>query len=603
MRSGAFDRLRAGLGLLVALSGALLILGDAKAGAQALRPKRHDRLPLGPYVDTAEPYSKWKTHRGRAEDALVVVRQENGPRVSAFVVRCDGFLVVPEATWSAQLAHEPLSVVVTQAENETSVGPFPIVAAMRRETRRADYRLLKVNDHHLRSVPLLSSTQLEKDTPLVVMWATLAADGKTLEVQKCRARCRELPAGADSYQAQLEYTAGAPPVGLLSGALVVDEASGAAVGMITEASKPTQFSTWRYWHDMVNEVGLAPDREAAQNRPPSTGSAMVKVPGGPVRLSGQHFSRFMTSFGTDIVCTADFYCDVNPVTNGEWFPWAANQKYPPALPQTMQNLNNRPYHYPDYPVAGVRVEDAGRYVASQNKRMLTEIEFLRAAYTKDMTWLVAQDQSTIQTYAPLELEMTPLKRIRLADQLFLESSQRAIHLALPGERVPGAPAEVGEAEPQRPGEAKFMPGQSHSIFALPEDISDFGVRHVHVNAPEFCQGLGNTMGVALKTRPSIDPFLSGLAFEEKAISGQQGARLISFIGAGEQPLMTFLAWRLAFNQIPGADTPNWTLEQVAARHQASMQELMKPNLSRTGTALVGAGRGVTVSAAGFRGAR
>lgn len=601
MRSGAFDRLRAGLGLLVALGGALLTLGDAKAGAQALRPKRHDRLPLGPYVDTAEPYSKWKTHRGRAEDALVVVRQENGPRVSAFVVRCDGFLVVPEATWSAQLAHEPLSVVVTQAENETSVGPFPIVAAMRRETRRADYRLLKVNDHHLRSVPLLSSAQLEKDTPLVVMWATLAADGKTVEVQKCRARCRELPTGADSYQVQLEYTAGAPPAGLLSGALVVDEASGAAVGMITEASKPTQFSTWRYWHDMVNEVGLAPDREAAQGKVPPAESKMVKVAGGAVRILDQQLNRFVTSFGTDIVCTADFYCDINPVTNGEWFPWARHQATPPGLPLTMQNLNTPPYYYPNYPVAGLKIQDMERYVASHNKRMLTEVEFLRATYTKDMSWMKALDQNIIQTYAPMEFEMT-LPRLSLASyQLWKDLSQRQSHFALSGEAI-RLPSEI-EGGPNMVREERFTPDQSSSIHLLPEDVSDFGVRHVHANAPEVCQRWKETVGVAIKTRPAqIDPFLSGLGVEEVVAFRQLGVRFVAFIGEEQQPIMKYFAWKQALQQVPGGDTPPWTPEQTLLRHQASLRDA--DTLIRLHPQF-GGSRGTLriVSAPTFRGAR
>lgn len=572
-----------------------------KSFAQPPRPVWHTKLPVGPFVDTVAPYSLWKAHRGKAEDALAVLRV--GERnYSTFVARCDGFFVVPEAAWNAQLAHEPISVTVTQAENESSNGPFTIHYAMRRETERADYRLLKLNDHHVRSVSLLSSDQLEKNTPLTVMWATLKPGSTAVQVLKRRATCTAVPSKRDSFQGELTYADGEAPAGLLSGALVVDEASGAAVGMITQASKPTQFSTWRYWHDMVNEVGLAPDREAAQNRAPGTGATMVKVPGGPVRLVDKHFSRFMTSFGTDIVCTADFYCDVNPVTNGEWFPWAANQKYSPALPQTMQNLNNPPYHYPNHPVAGLRVEDMERYLAAQNKRMLTEIEFLRAAYTKDMTWLRVQDEETIRTYAPLELEMTPPRHILLADRLFSDLSQRQKHLALGNEalRLPSGEQE-GQPVVQ---EERFIPGQSHSIRLIPEDVSDFGVRHVHTNAPEVCLSWRGAIGVALKIRPAqVDPFLSGYAVAERLTTGQQGTRLVAFIAEDEHPLMKFYAWRLAVRQIPGGDTPPWTPEQALMRHQATMRDsnLMGNQKVRVGG--TGSGKLIMAGAPGFRGAR
>ncbi|WP_309712381.1 SUMF1/EgtB/PvdO family nonheme iron enzyme [Armatimonas sp.] len=543
---------------------------ESHVEAQSLRPTRHEKLPYGPSMETAEPYRNWETHRGKAEECLAVVRSWE-KTYNALVARCDGFFVVPQTAWQAQLASEKLKkleVIVTQAEGEGRNGPFPITAALRRETPRADYQILKINDHHMRSLPLLASHQLQKDTPLVVMWATLKPEGQTLQVQKRRALCRLAPSEPDAYQAQLTYTEGtAPPSGLPSGALVVDEASGAAVGMITDANKPTEFSTWRYWHDFIADVGLAPDRDAARGKAPQSDAKMVKVPGGPVRIMDQQCSSFVTSFGTDIACTPDFYCDINPVTNGDYFPWRAKLKLRPPLPLTSQNTQNPPQNYPAYPVAGLGIAQIEDYVVAQNKRLLTEVEYMRAAYTRDMSWLKKLDQLALKVTDFLYHAMSPgnvireldqqrpnpqqLGRSSVNDELTMEQLQQAWENANSQEATEGGDLIFGR------GRATVVFGHTHSILLVPEDVSDSGVRHVHLNAPEVCQGWGEYQPAAPKTRPAlVDPFLSGVRRSFTSVTPRSplyvqpgiGARdfgyqdFVSFISSYDNPVVQLRAW-------------------------------------------------------------
>lgn len=538
--------------------GALVLLAvpvGQPASAQTAPTTRHPHLPLGCEVETAPPYSSWKTHRGKPEECLAVVRYGD-KTCNALVVRCDGFLAVPESAWQAQLDKQKLDVVVFNAEAESEVGPFPITTALRRKTARADYRLVKLNEHHVRSLPLLASHQLTQETPLLVLWAQVDPASKKIVVERRRARCRNVPEGRKDFHASLSYE-GEAPRSVPSGAVVVDEASGAGVGMITEGSQPTQFSTWRYWYEMINEVGLAPDRDAVQNKVPSEKSRMVRVPGGPVRILDRQCGNFVSTYGTDIVCTADFYCDINPVTNGEWITWRESLGNKPPLPPTWESVKNPPHNNPLIPVCGLRVQDMEDYAAVHGKRMITEVEFLRASYTKDMSWLDRIDQSVAQIQAnllPLLKEYTyqiqqRTEGIKLQAQLQQQSNNRIQQIDV-SDITTKFRANVGAVWQQVLSQGlvqnstQTIPGHVHSVQFVPEDKSDVGVRQIHLNAPEACQSYAQNYIPAAKTRPSRwDPFLSPIRLSSLARGERAPTVLLGpLISMSFDPLMNLMLW-------------------------------------------------------------
>ncbi|MBB6050596.1 hypothetical protein HNQ39_002387 [Armatimonas rosea] len=478
------------------------------AGAKPVKGSTYlERRPVEPDIETIAPYSGWKKHRGTPEECLAVVQLEEGGAYSAFVVRCDGFLVVPEAAWQAFMDKKKGDTLVTQAEGETSTGPFAISAALRRKSSRCSYRLLKVNDHHLRSLPVLAPEALQTGAPLRVLWATPAPNGRGLQVEQCTARYGELVDPRRGELATLIYEGGVPQR-IPSGAVVIDAVSQAAVGMITEGTQPTRFATWRYWGDMINQVGLAPDREAALNKVPTQDSRMVKVTGGPVRLKEQQCEDFIKSFGTDVACTADFYCDINPVTNLEWFGWSKTRSTPTEPLATEANLTHKPIDHPQFPVGGASLVDMMDYLSDHSKRFLTEVEFMRASRTKEMKWLIDMDYEIIDAYDSLlefEDQYISLKNDNFREENFIPDILRAVLAHVETKWSQGRSTAAFKQVP--------VPDSTHPVNLYEKDKSDFGVRNVHLNAPEICLGWNRNIVLCEKIRPSMaDSFLSRINY-------------------------------------------------------------------------------------------
>ena len=322
----------------------------------------------------------WKTHRGTAEEAVAQVRvyRPGGTEIyTALVVRCDGFLMAPQAVWDAMKEKLPVEVLVSGAEGEDSSNPFPVAARNPLKSRQKDYHFVKVNGHHLRSLPVLATWNLTKDTPVRLVWATMGED-KTLKTQSVTAVCEEPPVDRKSAYCDLRFALGQAPTKVPPGTVVVDASSGAALGMITDGSQPTRFATTRFFGDLCAEVALAPDREAAQGKQPGDAN-MVKVDGGAVIYDNKEFSN---TYKTVIACTPDFYCDKYLVTIGEWAEYLKTRPDRP-LPDGWdpRNRNNHPSQRPKLPVSGIMGGDMRDFAALHHKRMLTPVEWILAAKT------------------------------------------------------------------------------------------------------------------------------------------------------------------------------------------------------------------------------
>lgn len=471
----------------------------------------------------------WKTHRGTADEcvALVQVRGEGGTLnlYSALVVRCDGFLMVPQPVWDAVRDKRDVQVLITKAEGEDEVGPFPIRFRNPHKSRQKDFHFIKLNDHHVRCLPLLAAWNLTKGNPVQVVWAALAADGKTIEARSAPAVCTSVPTDFRGTLATLAYSGGRVPEGLTSGAVVVDRESGAALGMITNSSKPTEFSNTRLMGDIFSDIALAPDRDAALGKDPQDPN-MAKIPGEPAFYDEK---EFVNAYQTAIVCTPDFYCDKFLVTIGEWLQYLDTRRDRP-LPEgwDTRNRKNSPSNYPKLPVTGPTAGDMKDYATLHHKRLITTVEWILAARTTHLDWLERLEAEMGGVSSGIIEENSRLKRNveqRVDDisngVIRAQVGDTEVALSNPNGKPANTIMDLTTAYSQSlatvrslsPKFALNIPGQPHDVATYAEDKSDYGIMDVVMNVPEACLGWGNNYAVAPKLFPAgQDPFVSELYY-------------------------------------------------------------------------------------------
>ena len=466
----------------------------------------------------------WQTHRGTPEEcvALIQVRTPEGLQsFNALVVRCDGFLMAPQAVWDALKERLPVEVRVTQAEGEPSVGPFPILARNPHKSRLRDYHFVKVNDHHLRCLPALASWNLAKGTPLRVVWATLADDGKTLIIKSVPATCEQPPTDRALNDCGLSFPPGQRPTRVPNGAVVIDAQSQAAVGMIPDGNQPTSFATTRHFGDLCADVALAPTRDAALGKDPTqtAGSTMVKVPGGPVIYDNK---EFVATYRTAIACTPDFYCDKYLVTIEDWqgfLDFRRDRPWPEGWDK--RNRNNPPTNYPKLPILDATAGDMQDFAAWRNKRLITAVEWVRAAQTSRFDWLERVEREATALQAELQRAQTAFQEATLNRVAFLEQqfSVRAVGGRPPrGETtVEGSMGDITadyikilrQIQKDHAAFLGSLPGQPCAVGSRAEDHSDWGIFDINLNAPEACLGWGKNFGFTPKQLPAgQDPFTS-----------------------------------------------------------------------------------------------
>jgi hypothetical protein len=293
---------------------------------------------------------------------------------------------------------------------------------------------------------------------------------------------------------------------------------------------------------------------------------MVFVPGGPVALDGTAAKDFSRDFGTTVACTPGFWMAVHPVTNGEYRTWLKGKGRPLPLGWTVQDLYT-PVRRADLPACGMFPEDAGLFALSRQSRLPTEVEWRRAAYTRDTGWVEEMNRTWLLASRHLSALFDEAYReyTWLWQQAGVEHNAR-----LRSERNrPGAHTIVKIIVPSSPKleevsskiqifagnflENQEIWGQVHQIDGFRQDTSVFGVRNVLCNAPELVHSRQQETLFAPKFWPAIsDPDLMefNVQFISTGIqnSPQPDPATFNMIREIMLNCLTINSWRIKFAQ-------------------------------------------------------
>ncbi|MES2461447.1 MAG: SUMF1/EgtB/PvdO family nonheme iron enzyme [Armatimonadota bacterium] len=577
------------------LTGILLIASTARAqhspptGAGA--GTRADAVSIDPdvgdlklLIESVAPYSTWKHHVAqKPEEALVQVRYKEagaGTHTTAtgLVVRCDGFVLVPRGVRDTARNGGSVQVTLPQVDgpgrSDKSAPTAVTVAARNHRFTHATvpYAFVKTSGYHARSLPLLHSANVSIGEPVRLLWFVPGDNGAAAVIQSRSSVVGPATAAKDTFSiAPAPGSSESVPFG----AIVIDQASGAALGMVTQEGTHPAFITFARFQVISSEVGLAPDRAAVRlgdrsgTLPSGTGE-MVWVPGGPVPLDGNVASEHLRDYGTTVVCTPGFWMAVQPVTNGEYRRWLgiqstqstqstrstqSTQSTRSTRSTQTQILRPLPFGWKpgdvqgatgrreDHPAVGMMADDAASFAASRRSRLPTEVEWRRAAYCKDTSWVEEMNQDWDRAGQQVA-QLFERQQRQVAELMARAEEATRQRLPPPTERrwvqtkggssrfVPGSRAPVVRSNSRTgivlapsPGmiEAglsiqeftqEFLKGQWHwgqvsPVDSFRQDKSIFGVRNVLINAPEYVQGSTQQTQFAPKRFPAqVDPDLS-----------------------------------------------------------------------------------------------
>jgi formylglycine-generating enzyme required for sulfatase activity len=472
-----------------------------------------------------EPYTRWTTHTGSAEEAVVHVRvslkdAETGETEvregSGFVVRCDGFVMVPTAllspamtTRDGQTRNIPRETIQTTLTFVAADGPIPPPQSaphprLWTQSEPLGFALSKLNDLHFKGIPLLDPQNVRENMAVEVVYA-VPAPGKAgkAEAVAVSATVGKAMAG----RARFAFAGSAPRVP--PGALVIDAKSRLALGIVPgtaregEPLKPaSHFLSFAGFHRISNVVGLQPvpglgrePDEAAAGTPAGQNGDMIRVPGGPVVLTGQSAKDYVALYGKWVVCTPSFWIDKRPVTNEEYREFLVATNYP-RLPKDWSDprgWSNQPISawWRELPVIGVSAEDAQAYAAWCGKRLPTPAEWARAsagAETRVHEYLDLVNEAK----AVLDRRLTELD-VAEREQLSLAAARLRQRGAVFKGRVTGRTEETNEIERNKLElEAGFNAAYQYPLQLVPAgwrepDQSVWGVRDVAMNANEHLQ--------------------------------------------------------------------------------------------------------------------
>jgi formylglycine-generating enzyme required for sulfatase activity len=556
------------------------------AGAQTSEMPSVETPKIGSRLELVAPYSGWKDHVGKPEECLAVFQIEQSPDApviyqTGIVVRCDGFILAPISVYDA--LGKPgwkVRVTLSGAEGVRLTEPLPIAGKPPHRSHRALTHVVKVSDYHMKSARLLAPANLKPGMAVRVLSAIPERGGLSRAVH-----AGTLGQAGEKDAWSLEFGEKAAPDVLEPGAVVVDAESGGVVGMVTQGGgAPFSFSTLAYFSDNCGEVALCPDRDAVALKKP-TSKDMVLVKGGPIPVMDKDYQA---RYQTDVACTPDFYCDTKLMSVGRYQKWMGTKKSVP-LPASWI-LHQAPLHpsgFPNWPVTGVRPEEIRWLAADLGKRLLTWVEWERAAYSPDLSWLT-EDELTQQVIQEIDLaDYTFEQKVKIHED---KKNGSGTVIAAMGAAVRGnPPAAAALVADQRENMARMTqewvgqlrealkklfpgagqvggflrgPGWPHEIGMEADDKSVWGVTDVVTNVPELVLDRGMTARTVGKIAGArLDPFLTIVQWTGNALVGG-GSRLTLLVGLAEGsasqaylanvPLEDPLFWRLVFNARLGA---------------------------------------------------
>jgi hypothetical protein len=336
------------------------------------------------------PYRAWRNHSGPVETAVAYITVGATPdrsdkkgtkefHVTGLVIRCDGFLLVPESVTNAVLDDAKVTLRPTGADGEPLGAELVLAGWQRGVKTRAHYRLIKVNNAHLKCAPLLHFRFVRPGLPVRVITAVPKKAGYPLCVTE-EVEAVVGSAGENSGEFALLSADGKTTLHASPGSVVADKESGAPVGVVAQGSddenQPSTFETFLHLQDTINEVGLIAEREViAERKAKKPVDGMAYIPGGPVALRGDLRDTYRQLYKTDVACTPEFYIDTRLVTNSEYraFLLSDNTRKQPPHWKLHDELRN-PRLQANYPAVGMAPMDAMAYAAALNRRLPTPVE-------------------------------------------------------------------------------------------------------------------------------------------------------------------------------------------------------------------------------------
>ncbi len=338
--------------LVSSILSALLASAATPAPSPAPDAPPADPLPVPePTAVDREPYIRWKTHFGTPSDAVVHVRvtrkdastgETQVREGSGLVVRCDGFVLAPARLLSPSMTLStgevrpvPLKdkvALLTFAAADGQTPPPQPVPHPRYYERHPDFALVKVNDQHLKGLPMLAPKNVHEGMALQVVYARPARTdpARPRRWRSRRSRANRKRAG----RAFPSPAAGrASPAPSSSTPLPVWPSASCPARRRRAAPPPAPaFVTFAGFHRISNAVALLPDPGAHERSgrvaPGQERDGMVWVPGGPTVLTDKMAARYAALYGKWIACTPGFWIDKHEVTNGQYREFLAATEHP-----------------------------------------------------------------------------------------------------------------------------------------------------------------------------------------------------------------------------------------------------------------------------------
>ena len=243
-------------------------------------------LVLAASLDKDEGYAGWTQHIGTPDEAVCHARvtvfdgslQGVTREGSGVVVRCDGFVLLPEALFGPDRALQKTArVSLLFRASGGAGGPFPKeplspYGPPRYHSAKTDYVLVKVTGHHFKGLHLLDARNFHPDMPVKVVWAQMPEVGKEADAKvtvpssvpvakSCAATTGGRVAGSVPHYALTfaDKEGDLPPLG----AVVLEPESKGVLGMVTQASdKSVWMSPFGYFQYVSNDIGLKVSPEA-----------------------------------------------------------------------------------------------------------------------------------------------------------------------------------------------------------------------------------------------------------------------------------------------------------------------------------------------------